>query len=377
MAANVTAQAAATEAQVAFDAAQASALDSAEIANAAMAANDMAQAEAADVQMAFDAASAVSSAAMAEAAEASEAAAGITAATVAAAQNAATAANAMAATATTAANLAITAANATSFMSANFAGGDGNDTLTGGMGNDLLSGDAGNDILRGQAGADELRGGAGDDWIEGGTGADVINGGDNGPEGDTVSFHNSGTSVVVDLSTAANATIGSGTALFGGETDTLTGIENIEGGFDADTLTGDAGRNMLHGLGGNDTLIGGDGADFLEGGEGSDVFKYSAGDSDIGLGVRDQVHGFNTFTGGTADADKFDLSGFVTTASGTLNFVGDETNAFTGEASARFNASTKVLEIDTDNDQAADMEIELTNVSGTLSDDDFIVGGGA
>jgi len=74
--------------------------------------------------------------------------------------------------------------------------------------------------------------------------------------------------------------------------------------------------------------------------------------------------------------DKFDFSDFVETTGGFFSFVGAETQSFTGEASARYNANTKILEIELTGDQTADMEIELTDLSGTLSDDDFLVGTG-
>ncbi|MBT6095935.1 MAG: hypothetical protein HOH04_13710, partial [Rhodospirillaceae bacterium] len=235
---------------------------------------------------------------------------------------------------------------------------------------DTISTGSGDDILMGNDGDDTLNGGAGDDWFIAGDGDDVINGGANGPAGDTVSFFDAGAAVVIDLT--------AGTATTGVDSNTLNDIENAEGSDFNDVISGDSGRNVLRGDDGNDTLIGGDGADVLEGGTGSDVFKYvsTALESGLGLGERDQITGFEAGGDGTSPIDQIDLSGFVTTTGGAFSFVGDETQSFTGEASARYNANTKILEIDTDNDQTADMEIELTDVSGTLSDDDFIVGTG-
>ena len=46
---------------------------------------------------------------------------------------------------------------------------------------------------------------------------------------------------------------------------TLNGIENLSGGINNDTLTGDGGTNVLAGNAGNDTLIGGAGNDTLYG----------------------------------------------------------------------------------------------------------------
>ncbi|MBT7487613.1 MAG: hypothetical protein HN673_14685, partial [Rhodospirillales bacterium] len=62
--------------------------------------------------------------------------------------------------------------------------------------------------------------------------------------------------------------------------------------------------------------------------------------------------------------------------SGAFSFVGDETTAFSGggNASAKFNDTTKILEIDVDGNLTTDMEIELTNVAlADLDDTDFSV----
>jgi hypothetical protein len=62
--------------------------------------------------------------------------------------------------------------------------------------------------------------------------------------------------------------------------------------------------------------------------------------------------------------------------SGTFSFVGDESTAFAGggNASARFNDSTKLLEIDTNGDAAVDMEMTLMGVDlANLGAADFTV----
>ncbi len=168
--------------------------------------------------------------------------------------------------------------------------------------------------------------------------------------------------MVVDLS--ANG-IGDGTADDGfGGFDTLTGIENMEGSEFDDTLIGDAGVNIL---------FGGDGADMLTGGDGNDVFVYGdAWQSGIGAGFRDWITDFNAGgTGAGTVVDQIDISFLI---SGTLSF-GDETLAFRniGATDVRFNAATKILEIDADGDAVADMEIDMTGIVGTLDDSDFIV----
>ncbi|MGL6211358.1 MAG: hypothetical protein ACRC14_16160, partial [Paracoccaceae bacterium] len=59
-----------------------------------------------------------------------------------------------------------------------------------------------------------------------------------------------------------------------------TGIENVSGSANHDTLTGDDGNNILKGNGGRDRLLGGAGMDTLVGGIGSDTLTGGA-DSDI------------------------------------------------------------------------------------------------
>jgi Ca2+-binding RTX toxin-like protein len=115
-------------------------------------------------------------------------------------------------------------------------GGKGADKLIGGSGGDLQSGDAGNDSLSGGLGADFSFGGAGNDAFNGGTGFDLA------------SYFFSPSGVQADL-TAGTATGGEGS-------DSLTGIEDLEGSRFDDTLTGDAGENFFFPGGGNDTVNG-------------------------------------------------------------------------------------------------------------------------
>ena len=205
-------------------------------------------------------------------------------------------------------------------------GFDGADTIIGGSGADLLSGDGGNDSVSGGAGDfdnlwgfsgnDALHGGGGFDWvlyrgapgpvtldlsagsatgegtdelsaIEGIVGSrfdDVLTGNnanntfqaedgndtiDGGAGVDFASFFLSPGPVTVDL--AGGTATGEGT-------DTLTGIENVNGSGDfGDTLMGDAQANMLLGSGGDDSVSGGDGDDELDGGGGTDALDGGIG----------------------------------------------------------------------------------------------------
>ncbi|MBT3551575.1 MAG: calcium-binding protein, partial [Rhodospirillaceae bacterium] len=243
------------------------------------------------------------------------------------------------------------------------------DTLANGR---AIKGGDGDDILTGNAGADELDGGAGDDWIEGGEGLDSIIGGTHGTFGDTISFHSGTQAVAIDLSTNTITNDGYGNA------DTVSGIENIEGSELGDSLNGDTGVNFLFGLEGDDTLIGGGGGDTFEGEGGADTMTGGAGvdrfiyessfDSGTGAGNFDTITNFN------ANAeDIFDISAF---AQGTFAYIGDYTTgnegtaAFSGgtNTSARFNSTTKLLEIDADGDAVKDMEIQLDTTNATNLD---------
>ena len=150
-------------------------------------------------------------------------------------------------------------------------------------GNDVLTGTAAADRLNGLAGADLLIGLGGGDRVSGGAGGDVLRGG-----------------LAMTASTAAPARTPPATATLGGGerqprrghgfgahgADTLTGIENLEGGSGRDRLTGDGlanalggrtGADRLFGLAGDDRLVGGAGDDLLEGGRGSDRIDGGVG----------------------------------------------------------------------------------------------------
>jgi Ca2+-binding RTX toxin-like protein len=152
-------------------------------------------------------------------------------------------------------------------------GGLGNDLLLGGAGDDTLRGDAGHDLLAGGAGTDRLAGDAGDDTLAGGLGSNRLDG---GPGIDRATWQ-------LDPERTAGLTIdrAAGTALSGGERDTLTGIEAVVGSIKNDIVRGTAGADSLlagaegddrlFGLGGDDLLRGGPGADRLDGGPGDDL----------------------------------------------------------------------------------------------------------
>ncbi len=152
-------------------------------------------------------------------------------------------------------------------------GNGGNDRLDGAGGNDVLSGSDGSDVLKGGLGDDRLDGGADNDLLDGATGNDMLVGGSGT---DTVDYYATGTGVAVNLQLlGAQNTVGAGT-------DTLNGIENINGSASGnDTLTGDNLDNVLRGYGGNDVLRGNGGNDLLDGRDGNDTFIAHLGNDTV------------------------------------------------------------------------------------------------
>jgi Ca2+-binding RTX toxin-like protein len=246
----------------------------------------------------------------------------------------------------------------TSTVDTGIAGTTGNDTLQGGSGNDFLLGNSGDDLLEGNAGDDIFFGGSGNNTFHGGTGTDEIYFFDpNNTQG-----------AVIDIGS------GSGTNGFGGSA-VFSDIEDLRGTDFADTFIGNSSVNTIDGEGGNDTLTGGGGADFLKGDSGNDTFAYTAiSDSANGSGNHDTILDFNA--GGSSssiDIIKFS-SGFGSLT--TVSFFGDENSTFgssSGNIEVRFNDSTKLLQVDGNDDGTIDMEIGLSNVSiANLDNTDFV-----
>ncbi len=146
----------------------------------------------------------------------------------------------------------------------------------------------------------------------------------------------------------------------------------VNGVTDADqTIPGGIGEDTLLGGDGNDFLMGGGGSDLLVGGPGSDTFVYqSSAESPLGNG--DRIADFDAGTG-TTTADTISLVGLL---HGVFDYIGDAANSFSGNGNteARFDDNGKLLQIDTDGDTNADMEITLDNVAiADLDQNDFSV----
>ncbi|MBK9080698.1 MAG: calcium-binding protein [Rhizobiales bacterium] len=127
-------------------------------------------------------------------------------------------------------------------------GADGNDTLI--DIEDVRGGDF-NDSLTGNSSDNKLRGGLGNDTINGGAGLDFA------------SYRNASAAVTVTLTNAVGGHTGGSSSGADGN-DTLIDIEGVGGSDFADTLTGNAGANILDGRLGADTLNGGAGLDAAE-----------------------------------------------------------------------------------------------------------------
>jgi hypothetical protein len=209
----------------------------------------------------------------------------------------------------------------------------GNDTLTGTGVRDQIDGLDGDDILDGAGGDDLLNGGNGNDTLTGGAGADQING-DAGI--DTASYSGSAAGVTVSLSTG----VGTGGDAQG---DVLTGIENLVGSPNNDTLSGDAMDNILDGGAGDDIIGGGAGADTLIGGPGADALDgrtNPVGMPDFASYVNSPAAvtidlGANTASGGDAAGDSFAGIGGLNGSPFDDSLMGDaNANTLLGNAGA-------------------------------------------
>ncbi len=145
-------------------------------------------------------------------------------------------------------------------INANLTGG-GAGTVTDGYGDtDTLAGIEGiygsvfNDVINGSADDEMLNGAAGDDIINGGDGYDMTSYLMDEVHESSVSGDYGTSGVIVDLAnhTATDAY---------GDTDTLTGIEAVEGTRSDDRFTGDAEDNAFYGHAGNDMFDGMSGND--------------------------------------------------------------------------------------------------------------------
>lgn len=236
--------------------------------------------------------------------------------------------------------------------------------------------------------ADDLRGSNGTlrETFDGGRGADLINGRGGGT--DVANYARSDAGIVVTMSQSVG---GAGTVKDGfGSTDTLTGIEEIDGSAFADRLIMGRGKDIavagagndrlegrfandtLYGQDGNDLITGGLGGDIMSGGTGRDIFNFDNKlESQEKLGSRDFILDFQHLV------DDIDLSTIdaKSTAGGNQAFKFIGTALFTGEAGElRYQKSSghTFVMADINGDGAADLMIELNKLIN-LTKSDFIL----
>lgn len=177
------------------------------------------------------------------------------------------------------------------------------------------------DVLRGGRGNDFLVGGVGDDILSGGSGVDTIVGGEGN---DTNSFEDIGLGV-----TATVNADGTGTAAYGGVSETFTGIENLTGSAQDDVLTATgAASNVLIGGDGDDILAGGGGLDVIDGGDGVDTNSFAG----IGLGVTATINndGTGTASYGSVLENFVSIENLIGSDGDDVFFGNEEANTFDG-----------------------------------------------
>ena len=140
-------------------------------------------------------------------------------------------------------------------------GEGGNDKIYAGEGNDVAYGGDGHDTLQGHAGNDSLFGGKGNDIVQGGVGTDYMTG---DADFDEVSYVDHFQPVTVALNSSANNGQPAENDFVG------QSFEVLRGGGGNDTLTGNAGVNVIFGETGDDLIRAGAGHDVVDGGYGKD-----------------------------------------------------------------------------------------------------------
>jgi Ca2+-binding RTX toxin-like protein len=228
---------------------------------------------------------------------------------------------------------------------------------------EFINGTAGNDILPGLGGHDTITGGAGDDTLDGGTNSDTLFGGLGNDTyvvdhiGDVVA-ENTGEGIdtintTIDLVLSPNV-----------ENLVLLGSGDLQGYGNSlvNTLTGNAGNNLLNGFGGADTMIGGAGNDtYFVDDAGDTVMENSGQGSDVVFATVDQTLSANVETlilQGSAD-----LQGYGNTLDNTI-YGNTGNNLLNGNAGADImvgEAGNDTYFVDNANDAVVENAMEGTD----------------
>ena len=182
-----------------------------------------------------------------------------------------------------------------------------------------------NDVLTGDAGANILMGGAGNDILAVSRGSDTLNGG----EGvDTADYALSTGAIVASLAAGTATGIGS-------KADKLIAIENFIGSKFGDTITGDAGANILSSGEGNDHFFGSGGGDKFDGGTGKDWIDYRSSTAAVNVNLLTGVG-----SGGVAQGDTYKNIENIRGGAGDDTLIGDDTAnvIYAGKGSDRVEA---------------------------------------
>lgn len=180
----------------------------------------------------------------------------------------------------------------------NVVGAGGGDNITGSSGNNVLRGGGGSDLITGEGGVDRLYGGAGDDTLRASSDSSGIDDGevyDGGAGIDTLDLSTLTSGYTVNLGTGTFSwspfILGAGGAasdfiippiIITPVNATVNGIENIIGAAGNDSLTGDAGANVIDAGAGNDKVYydldtsDPANADSYDGGSGTDTFLVTS-----------------------------------------------------------------------------------------------------
>ena len=142
---------------------------------------------------------------------------------------------------------------------------------------------------------------------------------------------------------------------------TVINAENINASANFDRIT-------IGNTSGNTTITAGAGADEIFASAGHDNFRFVS-IADSAAGAADTIHGFD------ASNDSFTFAG-IAVAGGQIDYVDSAALEGGGQASAHLQSNGQgndYLQIDTNGDGVSDMDISLLNLTGTLSNNNFLL----